>query len=323
MHDVIDLFARQDGLATLGQLAELGLRRGVIRGRIRRGEWQQWGPGLVAVAGVTDSWRRRVRAAVLTAGPAAAISHATAARLHGLDGFEHDESLHVTICGGGNRQAVAPTVVHRSQLLTTKQCVVIDGMLVVSRPLALVQIASSSSRDEVQRALDGMLRRGDRPRWIDQVATTWLRPGVGGAALVLDVLRESTATRLPRSWFQRLAKRVLAEHGIAMVDEHPVRAASGRLLAELDLAIPELMIGLECQSWEWHSTPSARRADAARRRALRLMGWELVELWWTDLDRIDDVLAEVSYLITTRQDKLPTSGSLSPTVGKLRGSARR
>jgi len=50
---------------------------------------------------------------------------------------------------------------------------------------------------------------------------------------------------------------------IQSVDEHPVHQG-GRLLAELDLAIPELKIGVECQSWEWHSTPAAQRRDAAR-----------------------------------------------------------
>lgn len=322
MHETIDLLARQDGLASLTQLADLGVGRGAVRGRLARGEWERWGPAVVGVAGVADSWRRRVRAALLTSGPDAVVSHATAARMHGLDGFEHDESLHVSVCGGGHRRGFAATTVHRSKLLTRKDCVVIDGMPVVSRPLALVQIADTSSRDTVQRALDGLLRSGGHPRWIEQVAMRWCRPGVGGASLVLDVLRECTATRLPRSWFQRLAKRVLAEQGVVMVDEHPVHGPDGRLLAELDLAIPELMIGLECQSWEFHGSPAARAADARRRRTLRLIGWELVELWWSDLDRIDDVVAEVGFLIDAQRGKLPGSGSPEPRAGNLGGRDR-
>jgi very-short-patch-repair endonuclease len=84
------------------------------------------------------------------------------------------------------------------------------------------------------------------------------------------------------------------------MDEHAVRdPVTGRLLAELDLADPVLRIGVECQSW-WHGSPGATARDAARKRRLRLLGWELVELWWTDLTRIDEVVKEVEYLIDQR-----------------------
>jgi hypothetical protein len=194
---------------------------------------------------------------------------------------------------------------HRSRILTRRACLEVDGLLVVSRPVALVQIARSVGRDRAGQALDGMLRSGDNPIWIRQVASSWRGSGTSGPALVLELLNERVDGRLPRSWFQRLAKRALASRGFELVDEHPVSSVEGRLLAELDLAIPELLIGVECQSWLWHSTPTARAADATRKRRLRLLGWELVEVWWSDLQRIDEVADELTYLIGRRLATVP------------------
>jgi very-short-patch-repair endonuclease len=84
------------------------------------------------------------------------------------------------------------------------------------------------------------------------------------------------------------------------VDEHPVYAGD-RLLAELDLAIPELRVGIECQSWRWHGTPEAQRRDAARKRALRRLGWEIADVWWSDLDRIDDIFDTVQVIAAERR----------------------
>ena len=62
-----------------------------------------------------------------------------------------------------------------------------------------------------------------------------------------------------------------------------------------------MMIAVECQSWEWHSTPSAQVRDARRKRRLRLLGWEIVDVWYADLDRIDGVVEELVYLIDRRR----------------------
>ena len=78
-----------------------------------------------------------------------------------------------------------------------------------------------------------------------------------------------------------------------MVDEWPVCDERGTLLAELDLADVDLKVGVECQSWAWHSTPRAQRADADRKRRLRSLGWDVVDLWWSDLERSDAVIADV------------------------------
>lgn len=294
------LFDRQDGVATTAQLAALGVPAGVVRQRVATGEWSRVAAGIVCVPG-SSGWRVRARIALLAVGPHAGLSHGTAGRVHGFDGFDRFGEIHLVVPGLASGAAPPGAVVHRSRSLSTQDIHQVGGLAVVIRPLALVQIAASAGRDVAGKALDGMLRNGDRPEWIRQVAERWRRPGMVGPATVLELLAERIDTHLPRSWFQRVVARVLAERAIRMVDEFPVADESGRVIAHLDLALPELRIGVECQSWRWHATPSARAADARRKRRLRQLGWEIVEVWWTDLDRPDDVADDVLALVRARR----------------------
>ena len=93
---------------------------------------------------------------------------------------------------------------------------------------------------------------------------------------------------------------MLARAGIRLVDEHPVRDARGILLAELDLADPARRVGVECQSWQWHATPTAQHRDARRRGTLRELGWEIVDVWWSDLRHPDRVISELTCLLASR-----------------------
>ncbi|MEI6497554.1 MAG: type IV toxin-antitoxin system AbiEi family antitoxin domain-containing protein [Actinomycetota bacterium] len=297
------VFALHGGVALATDLEAAGITRGLIRQRVATGEWKRVAHGVVALAGLSASWDRAARVAVLRGRPHAALSHASAARVHGFDGYAADERLVVTGIDGWKLPTVVGVQVHRSDMVRASDCVDVDGLRCVMRPVALIQVAATDGRDAAAQALDSMLRHSDSPVWIRKVALAWQRGGVRGPAIVLDLLNERVDTRLPRSWFQRLTKRALAECGIELVDEYPVHDADGRLLAELDLAIPELMIGVECQSWRWHSSPSARAHDAARKRRLRLLGWELVEVWWSDLDQLDEVLAELVLLINSRRPR--------------------
>jgi len=287
-------FATQDGLATFSQIREAEIARGVRRSRLEGGEWRAVDRTVIELGGASDSWRRDVRRALLSVGGDAAISHVTAGRLHGFDGLDRNPEIHVTVCGLTHHTAPAGVVVHRSTLLTTKACIEIEGMRVVSKPIALIQIAATEGRDATRKALDSMVRGGDSSLWVRTTVQEWRHRGVKGPRMVLDAL-DATESRLPRSWFQRLAKRALATTGLSFVDELRVEdPADGSHLADLDLAAPALMLGIECQSWQWHATPTARAADARRKRRLRRLGWEIIELWYADLGRPDEVLADIT-----------------------------
>lgn len=294
------LFAHQQGLATVGQLRAVGVTEGFIRQRLRTREWRRIHRQVLGLSGTAPSWARDLRAALLAAGPHAVASHATAARLHGFDGYDTDERIAISSTGGHFVRSTAGTTVHRSVVLEDRHSVVVDGFRCVIQPVALLQIAASDGADAAGKAFDSMLRAGRSPEWVRTVATEWRAHRLPGAAIVFQLLHERIDAPLPGSWFQRLARTAFALRGIELVDEHPVFDGARHPLARLDLAIPDLLIGVECQSWRWHGTPTARADDARRRRRLRALGWEIVEVWWTDLDRLDEVLEELVTLIDRR-----------------------
>ncbi|MCX6522277.1 MAG: hypothetical protein NTZ21_16585 [Actinobacteria bacterium] len=294
------VFAHQQGLATVGQLRAVGVTEGFIRQRLRTREWRRIHRQVLGLTGAAPSWAPDVRAALLAAGPYAVASHATAGRLHGFDGYDRDERIEISSTDGHGLRSTPGTVVHRSVVLTDRHSVVVGGFRSVIQPVALLQLAAADGADAAGKAFDGMLRAGRSPEWVRTVATEWRSHRMPGASIVFQLLRERIDAPLPGSWFQRLARTAFALRGIELLDEHQVFDGTRHPIARLDLAIPDLLIGVECQSWRWHATPTARADDARRRRRLRALGWEIVEVWWTDLDRLDEVLEELVALIDQR-----------------------
>lgn len=75
---------RQDGVATTAQLAAGGVERSVAARRVRDGHWQRAVRGVLLLQSGPPTWRQLARAALLAAGPGAALSHRSAAFVHGL-----------------------------------------------------------------------------------------------------------------------------------------------------------------------------------------------------------------------------------------------
>ncbi len=210
MRSVAALFGSQDGLATITQLSERGVTPGLLRQRLASEEWGRIGRGVITVGSAPPSWRRSVRAAVLAAGPHSFASHATAARLHGFDGYQRANRIIISGVEGHHVRSIEGVEVHRSTVLDNEHRRLVAGISCAIEPVALIQIAATDGRDSAAQALDSYLRDGKSAEWVRFVATPLVRPKFGGPRIVLELLRKRVEARLPRSWFQRLAGRALA-----------------------------------------------------------------------------------------------------------------
>jgi hypothetical protein len=259
--------------------------------------WRQEAPRVVTSRSTPATWHQRVMIATLATRGVA--SHSTAARLHNLDGFDRRDETHITVRYDQRRPHHGGAKIHISRVFDAADQLAIGGIPTVIVPVCLIQIAETSN-DDMIRALEGLMRDGISPTWVRQVAARYDRRGSSATRRLLRALDERVDGTLPRSWFQTLASRLLAGVGIQTTDEYPIYEGRHHL-ADLDLAIPELSIGIECQSWQWHATPEAQRRDAARKRNLRRLGWEIIDVWWSDIGRIDDVLATLLVVISERR----------------------
>jgi len=310
MQALFQLMAGQHGVAATGQVRRLGISRRVERRLLADGAIDQPCPGVVTVAGAPLTFHGRAMAAALTRG-VVAISHGAAARLHGLDAFDDHQTVDVLGVRGANPHHRLGVTVHRTRGETDGHVTAVAGIPTLTVAATLALLAPSAGIGPTARALDSALRDGVSADELRSVATAWRRQGRAGPPALLMLLGERVDHRLPRSWFQRLAKGVLARAGIRLVDEYPVRDARGILLAELDLADPVRRVGVECQSWQWHATPTAQHRDARRRGALRLLGWEVVDVWWSDLRHPDRVISELTHLLAARTPNRPSDPARS------------
>ena len=294
--DIHLVMARQHGAAATNQVRQ-SLRWRQQRSLVDTRIWQQDDQRVVTSRASARTWHQQVMIAALSTRGVA--SHATAARLHRFDGFNRCNDVHVTLRYQQRRHLHPGAFVHISRVFNGSDRLLVDGIPTVIIPVCLIQIAEQPSSAMI-KALEGAMRDGVSPTWIRQVASRYERPGLTGARRLVRALDERVDGVLPRSWFQRMAAHLLDDLGIPTTEEHPIYQGS-RLLAELDLAIPDLRIGLECQSWRWHATPHAQQRDAARKRRLRRLGWEIIDLWWSDLDRFDDVVDTLQVVIAERR----------------------
>src|SRR5688500_16106030 len=87
---------RQHGVVARHQLLELGVTTGTLGWWVRSGALEMLQAGVYCVPGSTNTLERRAMAAVLAAGPGAALSHEAAAYMWGLR-LNLKEKLEVTI----------------------------------------------------------------------------------------------------------------------------------------------------------------------------------------------------------------------------------
>lgn len=297
--------ANQHGVASCAQARDIGVTRKVEKRLVAEGTLASPFPGVLTAGGTPVTFEGRAMAAALSSG-VVAISHGAAARLHELDGFDDVEAVDVLGRRGAHLHPALDTRLHYTRGALDGHLTTVGPIPVLTVAATLALLAPSAGIGRTARALDSALRLGVASDELRRVAVAWRRKGRRGPPALLMLLGERVDNRLPRSWFQRIAGRVLATAGIRLVDEHPVHDDRGVLLAELDLADPVRKVGVECQSWEWHATPTAQHRDARRKGALRQLGWEIVDVWWSDLHHPERVIAEVTYLLRARTPTRPS-----------------
>ena len=301
---VADLFARQFAVAARPQLLAAGVDAVEYGLRTGREDWVEVCPGVVQLRGAPFDWRATPMAATL-ASPHVAVTAGSALRVHRLDGFDGYEPVKLIARRGVRPLRPPATSLGFSRRLGRLDLTSIDGIRVTNVATSLVHALRAAVDDElsvaaVEQALDHALRTGTSPGWIAATIARWSGRGVSQDHRLQSMLDDRGGKRLPRSWFERLAGRALAAHGLVLEHEYPLRVGR-RVVARFDLAHPPSRTGLECQSWRWHASPGAQQRDLARKRMVRQHGWELAECWWSDRERMDVVAADVVALIQRPQ----------------------
>ncbi|MBO3089135.1 type IV toxin-antitoxin system AbiEi family antitoxin domain-containing protein [Cellulomonas sp. zg-ZUI40] len=201
------LVARQDGVATTAQLARAGMGASVVGRRVRAGHWQRLFRGVLVLHSGPVSWRQHARAALLAAGPGAALSHRTAGFVHRFVATPGP----VVVVSVPAHRAVRPQQgidVRRRRVMPHAG----GGLRCVGRePTLLDLVHEAADEDAAVGVVCDAVRAGVLPyRVVDELGTrSWQRH----RALVLDVLGDPDA-RVESPLERRYDRDVETAHGL-------------------------------------------------------------------------------------------------------------
>jgi hypothetical protein len=305
--------ASRHGVISRKQAAHFGFNPGKISRLKEHGALLEMVPGILVLAGVRSSWRQQCAIVDAAMKGQGAISHRGAARLHELDGFLNLSEIE---CTTTSRSAlrVPEVICHRVRGLEKSDLITIDGITSTGLARTLVDLGSVVGSDRVLQALDDARRRRASLRWIRSTAERLHRPGQRGTGVLLRFLDDIDRGQdvLPGSWFERLIEKCIAAPDLpTVVRQYEIHSSTGAFVARPDFAMPDLLLGFEAHSRQFHFGRSREPLDAQRDLAVAAEGWLLVYLGWHAHQRPDELLLLVRRIVASRRQ------TLSGQAGKL------
>src|SRR4051794_20050818 len=277
------LAARQHGVITARQLAALGLAQQTLSDHVREGRLHRLHRGVYAVGHTVLTTRGHWMAAVLAAGPGAALSHASAAALWDLR-RSAATVVDVSVPNRAGRMKRRGLRIHRPRTLRLTEVTSHQGIPVTTPARTILDLAGTLQPHRLERLLDQaeILELTDYPA-LDAIA----RAHAGHRVRRILAEYEAGAT-LKRSDLERLFLAICDTHGLpAPQVNHPVAGE------EVDFLFAEQRLIVETDSWRFHKTRQAferdRRRDATHLRA----GYRTLRLTDRQLERRSREVAEL------------------------------
>jgi Transcriptional regulator, AbiEi antitoxin/Protein of unknown function (DUF559) len=261
------LAGRQRGYITRRQLLDLGLGPDAVAYRVRTGRLIPVHAGVYAVGHAPVSSPDRAYAAVLACGPAAILSHGTAASLWGVD-KRWQTPFEVTVPSVRRRPGIR---IHRAKLYR-RDIRRHDGIRVTSPARTVLDIAPRLTDRALTRAVNDLriarhLRATDLQDLINRCPT---HHGVPRLRALVDPHRGPTRSELEDA-FQDLTER----YGL------PPALINARVAGyEVDVLFPEEKVIVELDGYEFHGTRQAFEGDRERDATTLQAGFATVRLTW-------------------------------------------
>jgi very-short-patch-repair endonuclease len=265
---VAQVAGRQHGAIARRQLVSIGLGAGAIATRVRAGRLHRVHQGVYAVGHPRLSREGRLMAALLAFGPAAVLSHRSAAELWGIG--RRGALVEVTVRTA--RRARAGVRIHRSPV-PPEHRTVLRGFSVTTPARTIIDLADESPRREVERGID----EAEYLR-LDCTGLAPL-PGRRGAGRLARILRDHAAgTTRTRSELEERFLLLCVEHGL------PRPEVNARLQGfEVDFVWRAAHLVVELDGHAAHGTRRAFERDRLRDAELTAAGYGVIRVTWRRL----------------------------------------
>jgi hypothetical protein len=288
-----DLAKRQQGVVSIRQLTgPLGYSEGAVNRAARSGRLHRLHRGVYAVGHRRISRQGECLAAVLAAGPAALLSHGSAAWLWGLG---PRSPLPLMVSTPIHRSPRPPIRLHHARRLTEEDRALREGIPVTVVPRTLLDLAATVRRERLRR----MIERAEELRLLDlEPLESVLARNAGhhGTKRLRGALALYRPPPFTRSKLERRFLALVLEAGLPRPSTNFIE-----LGFELDVYWPEHRFAVELDTFETHGTREAFERDRLRQEELKLAGIEMIRVTGTRLEREpDEVIRRVARLLGIR-----------------------
>jgi predicted transcriptional regulator of viral defense system len=293
-HALAELARHQHSVFSVQQALDAGGTRKMLLSRERGGRIIKVDVDVYRMAGAPVTWESRVLGAALSAGPGARVSHRAAAALWGFEGFIKG-TPELTI-PRGRRYRRDDVRTHDSTDLRLCGTRHRSGIPVTDPARTILDLARRTGDRRLLQAIESA-RRQRLTSWSELIATlaTHARPGRPGIRRLRRVIAANAhRAEITDTDFELLVLGLLVGHGLPEpVVHHELRAPDGTVLAEIDLAYPQLRIAIELDG-SVHRRADVFERDRPRQNRILLDGWIILRFTW-DLLRShpEQIVAEV------------------------------
>ncbi len=278
-----EIAAQRCGLFTRGDAIDLGATPAQIRSRAGNGRWERQHTGVYSFPGHADSWRRRLWAATLAAGPSAAVGFQSAGQLHAFEPVERDQLT--LIVDRALRHATAGATWHRLQDLRPSHVTFIDRFPVTTRARTIIDLAAVCRRGRFELMVEDAITRNlvtvaDVGTVLGQVRRRG-KPGVRLAEHTLDLLGPGEA--LGRSELEKLLGVALRLARLPEPSfEHPLPSVQA-MTGFVDCCFPEAKWIIEADGRRWHERRTQMAKDSERDTEAARCGYLTTRRHWEHL----------------------------------------
>jgi very-short-patch-repair endonuclease len=282
---VARLAGRQHGVVARRQLHAIGLSSSAVGRWAAEGRLHRVHRGVYAVGHPVLTVNGRRMAAVLAAGPGAALSHASAAALWEIRPTSATR-IDVSVRSAGGRGTRPGLRIHRAPHLRGEEITVQQGIRVTSVARTLFDLAATSSPRALERALDEaeiqqLYDRGSLEALVRAHA------GERGARRLQRALDEDGDLTLTDSELEELMLSLCREHHL----ERPTpRAWVAGLRVDFLFAASRLVV--ETDGYRYHRTRRAFERDRERDAILARAGYRTLRFTHRQLTREPAIVAD-------------------------------
>jgi very-short-patch-repair endonuclease len=278
--EVDEISRVQHGLITTEQAVK-------ALGRSRKNRWVAEGrlisvqPAVFRMAGSPPTWHQSLLSAALAVD--GVISHRSAAELWGL--IQPAGYVELSVPKSVNRTVRPPAIVHRIVDLRPGLAVERAGLRLTDPVRTVIDLGLVMPWWLVHRAIaKGISTKALTVSEVRTLRDALGRPGRNGTGIVRAILDGQLVflgkeeSELEKR-FTTLARRYELP---SLSLQHEVWE-SGRFIGRVDAAIPDIMLAIEVDGFEHHSTPEAFQQDRSRQNSLVALGWTVLRFTWHDV----------------------------------------